>query len=148
MGTFGRTQTLFLVLFIVFSQQISSAVGDGGQHRAEYNEEKPPFSKILTDTISVLKNSHKSSWDKVKAIIHGMQLQFFPPNLDFRGGEEANGDEKLKEAAKKSIGMSKTTVEESAKSAAEMVTGAVEKTAEKVKNSVSPKEEDYTHDEL
>ena len=48
----------------------------------------------------------------------------------------------MKEAVKKSIGTSKATVEETAKSAAE----AVHKTAEKVKGSVSDKEE--SHDEL
>ncbi|KAK3211818.1 hypothetical protein Dsin_016524 [Dipteronia sinensis] len=135
-------QTQKIVLWVIRRQ-----VGDGGQHRAQYNEEKPPFSKILADTISLLKKSHQSSWEKVKAVLHGMRLQFFPPNLDFRGGEEVNGGESMKEAAKKSIRMSKTSVEKSAKSAAEMVGEAVENTAEKVKNTVSNKE-DYSQDEL
>ena len=57
-----------------------------------------------------------------------------------RGSDGAG--EKMKEAVKKSIGTSKVTVEETAKSAAE----AVHKTAEKEKGSDYDKEE--SHDEL
>ncbi|XWS33242.1 hypothetical protein CRYUN_Cryun22dG0064600 [Craigia yunnanensis] len=139
-----RSLTLFLLRLIILSHQILSVVCEGGQH----NEEKPSFFQVASSTISLLKKSHKSSWEKIKTIIHDFQLQFTPPNLDFRGtgtakarGSDSAG-EKMKEAVKKSIGTSKLTVEKTAKSAAE----AVHKTAEKVKGSVSDKEE--SHDEL
>ncbi|XP_022752264.1 uncharacterized protein LOC111300994 [Durio zibethinus] len=139
-----RSSTLFLVRLIILSHQILSVVCETGQH----NEEKPSFFQVVSSTISLLKKSHKNSWEKIKTIIHDFQLQFTPPNLDFSGtstakarGSDSVGEE-MKEAVKKSIGTSEATVEETAKSAAE----AVHKTAEKVKGSVSDNEE--SHDEL
>ncbi|KAK6258978.1 hypothetical protein QQP08_002312 [Theobroma cacao] len=143
-----RSFTLFLLWFIVLSHQILSVVCQ----RAQYNEEKPSLFQVVSSTISMLKKSHKSSWEKIKTIIHDFQLQFTPPNLDFRGtgtatasGSDSVG-ENMKEAVKKSIGTSKVTVEETAKSAAEIAEGAVHKTKEKVKEIVSDKEE--SQDEL
>ncbi|XVF61775.1 hypothetical protein PTKIN_Ptkin08bG0157600 [Pterospermum kingtungense] len=136
-----RSSTLFLLSFIILSHQISPVF-------SENNEGRPPLLQVVSNTISLLKKSHKSSWEKIKTIVHEFQLQFTPPNLDFRGtatakdGVSDNVGENMKEAAKKSIGTSKVTVEETAKSAAE----AVHKTAEKVKESVSDNEQ--SHDEL
>ncbi|XVE83247.1 hypothetical protein DITRI_Ditri16bG0072300 [Diplodiscus trichospermus] len=131
---------------IIISHQIESVVCES---RQQIDEEKPSFFQVVSSTITLLKKSHKSSWEKMKTIIHEFQLQFTPPNLDFRGtggtpkaGESDGVGEKMKEAVKKSIGTSKGTVEETAKSAAE----AVHKTAEKVKESVSDNEQ--SHDEL
>ncbi|XVE86657.1 hypothetical protein DITRI_Ditri18aG0052100 [Diplodiscus trichospermus] len=141
-----RSRILFLLRFIILSHQILSVVSERGQ----YNEEKPSFFQVASSTISLLKKSHKTGWEKIKTVIHEFQLQFTPPTLDFRGtgtakarGSDRNGvGENVKEAAEKSIGTSKVTVEEAAKSAAE----AVHEAADKVKRSVSDNEE--SHDEL
>ncbi|XWS41459.1 hypothetical protein CRYUN_Cryun17cG0083800 [Craigia yunnanensis] len=139
-----RSLTLFFLCFVILSHQILLVVCE----RVQYNEEKPSFFQVVSSTISLLKKSHKSSWEKIKTIIYEFQLQFTPPNLDFRGTGTAKASdsdsvgENMKEAVKKSVGASKVTVEETAKSAAE----AVHKTAEKVKESVSDNEE--SHDEL
>ncbi|XP_050129464.1 uncharacterized protein LOC126606040 [Malus sylvestris] len=161
MDRFSRRTALFLFWFIIVSLQIPKTIGEA-QPEVEKNEEadqQTAFGRtmqdtmsMLYDTISVLQKSHQNAWDKVKTIINDMQLQFSPPNLDFRGGDEANargseGDDqgmggKVKEAAQKSFETSKHTVEESAKSAGEAVGGTVHKTAEKVKETVaSPHEE-------
>ncbi|KAK2378410.1 hypothetical protein QL285_066322 [Trifolium repens] len=69
-------------------------------------------------------------WHMAKTIVNHTYAYFFPPNIDFRrGGDEAelavadnNGaGEKVKEALAKSIGTSKATLEDAAKSAAEKV---------------------------
>lgn len=79
MDTSQRTQTLFFILFILyFSHQIISAVGDGGP---EIQETKP-LSKMVTDTVALLRKSHKSSWEKVKSLVHQVQSQYFPANLE------------------------------------------------------------------
>ncbi|XVF15054.1 hypothetical protein REPUB_Repub09cG0116400 [Reevesia pubescens] len=136
-----RSLTLFLPWFVILSHQFVSVVCETGQ----YNEEKPSFFQVVSSTISVLKKSHKSSWEKIKTIIHDFQLQFTPPNLDFRGTgtAKARGSDGV---LKKSIGTSKVIVEETAKSAAGIAGEAVHKTAEKVKGGGSDKEE--SHDEL
>ncbi|KAJ0041044.1 hypothetical protein Pint_26958 [Pistacia integerrima] len=133
---FRRTIIFSLLWSLILSHQNRFVAGDGqggAGDTSTIQEEKPSLAKTLTDSISNLRKYHENSWGKAKAIIHAMQIQFFPPNVDFRGGNKANADagagEKVKEAAKKSTSKSKMAVEESAKSAAE----AVHKTAEKVK---------------
>ncbi|KAM1161106.1 hypothetical protein ACFX13_000278 [Malus domestica] len=161
MDRFSRRTALFLFWFIIVSLQIPKMIGEA-QPEVEKNEEadqQTVFGRtmqdtmsMLYDTISVLQKSHQNAWDKVKTIINDMQLQFSPPNLDFRGRDKANakgseGDdqgmrEKVKEAAQKSFKTSKQTVEESAISAGEAVRETVHKTEEKVKETVaSPHEE-------
>ncbi|KAH9669564.1 transmembrane protein [Citrus sinensis] len=133
MERFRKIPKLFTWLIILlYLQTIISAVnGDhGGQNIAQNKEEESSLAQFVVETISRLRASHKSSWEKVKSIIREMH---------FKGPNEANVGakqeaEKVKEAAKKTAGVSKMAVEESAKSAAE----AVHKTAEKVKDSVSP----------
>ncbi|XVF17127.1 hypothetical protein REPUB_Repub10bG0092600 [Reevesia pubescens] len=139
-----RNLTLFLLCFIILSHQILCIVCETEQ----YNEEKPSFFHTISSTLSLLKKSHKSYWEKIRTIIHDFQLQFTPPNLDFRstGTAKASLEEKMKEAVKKSFGTSKLTVEETAKSAAEAAGEAIHKTSKKIKGSVSDKEE--SHDEL
>ncbi|KAA8530944.1 hypothetical protein F0562_005689 [Nyssa sinensis] len=81
-----------------------------------------------------------------------VQTEFFPPNLESRdevrssgsGNEGAGG--RMKDAAEKSFGTSKVVVEESAKSAGKAVGEAMHKTAEKVKGSMSDRDE--SKDEL
>ncbi|XP_022740731.1 uncharacterized protein LOC111292556 [Durio zibethinus] len=143
-----RSLTLFLLWLITLSHQIQSVVCEIGQ----YNEEKPSFYQVVSSTMSLLKKSHKNSWEKIKTIIHDFHLQFIPPNLDFRGTGTAKArvsesvGEDMKGAVKKNIGTSKLSVEETAKSAAEFAGEAAHRTAEKVKEIVSNKEE--SHDEL
>ncbi|GAV58072.1 LOW QUALITY PROTEIN: hypothetical protein CFOL_v3_01608, partial [Cephalotus follicularis] len=140
----------YLFCYIIFSHQIVLSVGDGGQDIAQNTEGKPSFAEIVTDTIKLLKKSHKSSWDKVKTIIHEMQ-QFFPPNIDFRSAEEAHAGVgaggKMKAAVEKSFGKSEEALEASAKTAAKAVADAMHKTAEK-KDSVSVSHNIEPHDEL
>ncbi|XP_028755071.1 uncharacterized protein LOC114720924 [Neltuma alba] len=125
---------LFLLFFIVVVLQFQIAVQQGGAGHPVVQDEQgyPLLHKYVLDTVSLLKKSHKSSWEKVKSVIHDLQMKFSPPNLDFRGAKEAQSDG-MKEAAEKSFHKSKETVKESAKSAAEMIGDAVHKTAQKVK---------------
>ncbi|KAJ9170289.1 hypothetical protein P3X46_018409 [Hevea brasiliensis] len=138
----------FLFLFIILSLQFLFVIGDAGQKIANNRQEKPPFAKMVLDTLTTLKKSHQTSWEKIKAIVHRIQLQFFPPNLDFRVADEveSQGGGKMKEAAGKSFEVSKTTAKESAKSAANVVGEAVQK----VKDKLSDEEEkkSHTHEEL
>jgi hypothetical protein len=78
-----RSIILFLFWFIIIALQILPTIGDGGQHYAQNQEEqKPSIAEIVTDTISLLKQSHESYWNKIKAIYKDVQLQFSPPNLE------------------------------------------------------------------
>uniref|UniRef100_A0A5B7BWT8 Transmembrane protein n=1 Tax=Davidia involucrata TaxID=16924 RepID=A0A5B7BWT8_DAVIN len=142
--------TLFLLWVIILSPGIISTVGDGGQNNVEPNQEKPSATEMIRDIYSQLTTSSVSYWDKVKSFINQVQAEFFPPNLDFRSRDEGHstgggGNEgargKMKDAAEKSFGTSKVAVEESAKSAAKAVGEAVHKTAEKVKQSMSERDE-------
>ncbi|XP_010027342.2 uncharacterized protein LOC104417831 [Eucalyptus grandis] len=97
--------------------------------------------------LSRLRESHKISWIKIKTIMNSVQLQFFPPDLDFRSRNDAivdnqnNAGSKVEHAVMKSFGTSKVTVEETAKPTAEVVGKVVRKTAEKVKESMSDEDE-------
>ncbi|KAF8019106.1 hypothetical protein BT93_H3859 [Corymbia citriodora subsp. variegata] len=70
-------------------------------------------------TVSLLRESHKISWIKIKTIMNNVQLQFFPPDLDFRSSDVAIVDDQnnagleVKQAVKKSFGINQVTVEES-----------------------------------
>ncbi|KAG5016445.1 hypothetical protein GLYMA_08G224100v4 [Glycine max] len=64
--------------------------------------------------------------DMLKNLVTHTYARFFPPNIDFRREEEGqvkeNGaGEKVREAFAKSLGNSKATLEDAAKSAAETV---------------------------
>ncbi|KAI4345170.1 hypothetical protein L6164_012320 [Bauhinia variegata] len=138
MDKFTRTTIFFDLFCILAVLQLPSTAGEGGQNVAQNQPEKPFLSKILLDTVSLLKNSHKNSWEKIKTVVHDLQMQFSPPNLDFRSANKAEpghggGDdgvkEKVTEAAGKSFDKSKEAVEDSAKSAAKVVEEVVQKTA-------------------
>ncbi|WJX47661.1 hypothetical protein P8452_34325 [Trifolium repens] len=137
-----RRTTLFFLLFsILIILQFQHVISDeGGQNVAQGYPEKPLFSKILLDTVSLLRKSHESSWDKIKTVIHDLQMQFSPPSLDFRGVGNADHDG-VKEAVGKSFDKSKESVEETAKTAAELVGDAIHKTTEKVKDSTETDKE-------
>ncbi|XP_030527653.1 uncharacterized protein LOC115738969 [Rhodamnia argentea] len=150
MRKLGRITKLFVfwVLVSLHAQALSTEIGDGGQKHAEAEEEKKPsIAKVVTGAVSLLRKSQKISWIKIKTIMNSMQLQFFPPDLDFRSRDGAavddqnNAGSKVKQVVEKSFGTSKVAVEETAKSAAEVVGKAVRKTAEKVKESMSDDDE-------
>ena len=82
MDTCERITISFVLLFVVLSSQIPSVAGDGDHVSREMQEEPPYLTRIVTDQISLLKRSCGNSWDKVKIIIHDLQIQFFPPNLE------------------------------------------------------------------
>ncbi|KAF3440472.1 hypothetical protein FNV43_RR18756 [Rhamnella rubrinervis] len=137
MEKFSRATAILLFWFIVVSIQFPSTIGEVDH----LQQGKPSLAKAVIDTLTSFKESHQGSWDKVKTIIHGFQLKFFPPNLDFRGSEEGKPEgggagEKVKEAVEKSFTSSRETVEEAAKSAADAVGETVHKTAQKVKETV------------
>jgi hypothetical protein len=79
-----RRTTLFFLLFSIFIiLQFQHVISDeGGQNVAQDYPEKPLFSKILLDTVSLLRKSHESSWEKIKTVIHDLQMQFSPPSLE------------------------------------------------------------------
>ncbi|CAL5214499.1 unnamed protein product [Lathyrus oleraceus] len=131
---------LFSILTILQFQQVTP--NEGGQNVAQDHPEKPGLSKLLMDTVSLLRKSKESSWEKIKTVIHDLQMQFSPPNLDFRGVGKGG----VKEAVEKSFDKSIESVEETARSAAEFVGEAIHKRTEKVKENA-----DYdknTKDEL
>ncbi|CAI8619036.1 unnamed protein product [Vicia faba] len=133
---------LFSILIILQFQQVTP--NEGGQNVAQDDyPEKPFLFKLLVDTVSLLRKSQESSWEKIKTVIHDLQMQFSPPNLDFRG--VGNGG--VKEAVGKSFDISKESVEETAKSAAEFFGEAIHhRRAEKVKENADSDKD--TKDEL
>ncbi|KAI4330144.1 hypothetical protein MLD38_028447 [Melastoma candidum] len=137
------------LILLTWVLMISSTQLVGSQNFAENQEEiKPSFPKLILDSVSNFRRSNQDSWSKIKAVLNAFQLKFTPPNLDFRGtGDGANdkgGAEgvggKVMGAVGKSFSAGRATVEGSAKSAAQGVEKAVQKTAEMVKDSVSDDE--------
>ncbi|KAK7318533.1 hypothetical protein RJT34_03236 [Clitoria ternatea] len=139
-----RFSRFFLLFCILLTLQFQPATLDEGV--TQNDPEKPVPHGILTDTIALLRKSHKSSWEKIKTVIRDLQMQFSPPNLDFRGKEEELGSggvkQTLKDAVGKSFDQSKETVEGSAESAAKALGEAIQKTAEKVKKETSDSKEE------
>ncbi|QCD84758.1 hypothetical protein DEO72_LG2g5114 [Vigna unguiculata] len=126
MVNFSITIVLILLFFALFQFQPATLDEGGVQNDAP----KPLFSRVLMDTASLLRKSHKSSWDKIKTVIRDLQMQFSPPNLEAGGGGVGVGEGvkgSLKEAVEKSIDKSKETFEESAKSAGKAVETVVHK---------------------
>ncbi|RDX62733.1 hypothetical protein CR513_58900, partial [Mucuna pruriens] len=145
MDKLSRSTLFFLLFCVLFILQFQLATLDvGAENVAQNYPEKPLLSKIFTDTVSLLRKSQKSSWDKIKTVVHDLQMQFSPPNLEGTGEIKEGSEgvkETLKEAVEKSFDKSKETVEESAESAAKVVEGAIHKTAEKVKGSTDSEHE-------
>ncbi|KAM7523653.1 hypothetical protein LguiA_013555 [Lonicera macranthoides] len=102
-------------------------------------EEKSSASQKMRDAYELLKTSSFRSWDKFKSIVSQMQTQFLPPNLDFKKDKEG-----IKEAAEKSFDGSRVAMEESAKSAADVVGEAVHVTKDKVKEKMAREDERKT----
>lgn len=83
MESLSRSTVLFLLFCIMVLLQFEPAFQDAGQQNVAQNEPEHPFlPKFLMDSISVFKRSHKSSWEKIKAVVHDLQTQFSPPNLE------------------------------------------------------------------
>ncbi|KAK7358910.1 hypothetical protein VNO77_00851 [Canavalia gladiata] len=145
MDKFSRGTLFFLIFCVLLILQFQRATLDeGGQNVAQNHPEKPLLSKILMDTLSLLRKSQESSWEKIKTVIHDLQMQFSPPNLEGagEGGEGSHGVKgTLKDAVGNSFDKGKETVEESAKSAAKVVGGAIHKTTEKVKETTDSDKE-------
>ncbi|KAB1210403.1 hypothetical protein CJ030_MR6G025438 [Morella rubra] len=144
-----RITLLFIFCFVFLSLQILSTIGVE-EHYAQNREATPSGAKIVTDAISGLKQSHQRSLNRIRSIIKEFRFSLSSPNLDFGGTDDAKsangvgGDGakgKMKEAAQESLKTSKNAVEESTESAAKVVGGAMHKTTEKVKESVSEKDE-------
>ncbi|XP_039056785.1 uncharacterized protein LOC120199863 isoform X2 [Hibiscus syriacus] len=136
--------SLFLLWLIIISHQIRPVVCQEKQ-----NEEKPTVFQLLSNTLALLKKSHKSYWEKMKGIVHELQLHFTPPSLEGTGkgkgpAAAVGAGEKVKEAVKDSIGTSEAIAKETAKSAAE----AIHRTTEKLKGTAPVSGNEESRDEL
>ncbi|CAN1833562.1 hypothetical protein LINPERHAP1_LOCUS33817 [Linum perenne] len=142
-----KRSTLQLIAALVLLLLAVACNGDNGGQQQQKTTSS--LTKMASDTVSVLKNSYRSSWGKVKTIIRDMQLQFSPPNLDFKSEDAKAGGGAAKDkvigAAEKSVEVTKSAVEDTAQSAAKAVETTVQKTAEKVKGSTGDKS---SHQEL
>ncbi|XP_030971184.1 uncharacterized protein LOC115991548 [Quercus lobata] len=143
MDKLGCSSIFILCIFTTFL----FTVGDGDQQNLEGHKRILYFPKRLRSMFSFPKTTSTSYWEKVKTLINLAHAYFFPPNIDFRGGDEAEANEasggagaKVKEAVTQSLGKSKATVEDSAKTAAKIVGETVKNTKEKVKNSLFERE--------
>ncbi|XP_062114836.1 uncharacterized protein LOC133828261 [Humulus lupulus] len=140
----SKRRVLFIFWFITISILITLTKGESLDFVHKQEDIKQSFTKILRSTISLLKTFHQNTWEKIKTLMQEIQFQYFPPNLDFKGVNEANArggaGGKMTKAVGRSFGTSKETVEETAKSAAEVVDKTMVKTAKKVKESVSDEE--------
>ncbi|CAK7323783.1 unnamed protein product [Dovyalis caffra] len=161
MDRLRRCTILVLFLFLLISE---IAHGQQAPVDLENAQRSNIFSKIIGSLFSSSANppattnagTGTSFWDKVRTVFNQAQASIFPPNLDFRGRDEAlgHGDatgtgEKMKEAVAKSVEKGKATVEDSARSAAKIASETLQKTKEKVKKSLSGHErETKPQDEL
>ncbi|VVA91579.1 unnamed protein product [Arabis nemorensis] len=121
-----------VVFFLfVFSVKVSGDV--------EYLRAVPAEAKTTTVWLSTIKQSGNNYWAKLKETLGRGHSRFFPPNIDFRGKDDPTmgTGEKVKEAVTRSFEHSKDTVEEAARSAAEVACDAAGAVKEKVKRSVS-----------
>ncbi|KAF3496367.1 hypothetical protein DY000_02057531 [Brassica cretica] len=120
-----------LVIFFVFSVNVVS--------EEDYQRVVPPEDKTSTVWLSRIKQSGNDYWAKLKESLGRGHARFFPPNIDFRGKDDASmgAGGKMKEAVTRSFEHSKDTVEEAARSAAEVTCDAAEAVKEKVKRSFS-----------
>ncbi|KAL0012798.1 hypothetical protein SO802_007906 [Lithocarpus litseifolius] len=127
--------------------ELPQEVGDGDQQNLEGHKRILSFPERLRSMFSFPKTISTSYWEKVKTLINQSHAYFFPPNIE--GGDEAEANVaaggagvKVKEAVTQSLGKSKATVEDSAKTAAKIVGETVKNTKEKVKNSLLEREEE------
>ncbi|OIW16969.1 hypothetical protein TanjilG_32836 [Lupinus angustifolius] len=142
---------LFLCVLLCFS--ISIGYGD------DENEEQRKVSYLwvwerLRSAYSMYSSLFPGTnignyWHMVKAFLSHAYALFFPPNIDFRRGDEVETvaeDGGVKEAISKSIGKSKATLEDVAKSAANIAKDKV--VNNKKKTSLSKNRESEHQNEL
>ncbi|CAN6859768.1 unnamed protein product [Brassica oleracea] len=122
---FGFSFLFFILIILIISWGISPVSSDEGVAR---KEENPSLLKIICGICGAMQK---------------IQMKLYPPNLDDKnnkdGGEEKR--EKVKEAATRSLEVSKEAIEDSAKLAGGVVGEVVHKSAEKVTKQTS-------HDEM
>ncbi|KAJ0266960.1 hypothetical protein HA466_0008650 [Hirschfeldia incana] len=128
-----------LVIFFVFSVNVASD--------EDYQRAVPPEDKTTTAWFSRIKQSGNDYWAKLKESLGRGHARSFPPNIDFRGKDDASmgAGGKMKEAVTRSFEHSKGTVEEVARSAAEVACDAAEAVKGKVKRSFSGSETTQHH---
>ncbi|XP_039026173.1 uncharacterized protein LOC120159675 [Hibiscus syriacus] len=141
-----------LLFLLLLSHQILPVISQSEKlQQKTTNEDKPSTFKIVSNTLSLLKNAHKNSVEKIKTIIHDFRLQFTSPKPDEEAMKKRveTGKENVEETAKPAA----ETVEKTAKPAAETVektakpaAETVQKSAEKVEGDASDKKE--SRDEL
>ncbi|AAF99848.1 Unknown protein [Arabidopsis thaliana] len=124
---------IFSIFFFLFVLSVNVSA-DVDSERAVPSEDK-----TTTVWLTKIKRSGKNYWAKVRETLDRGQSHFFPPNTYFTGKNDApmGAGENMKEAATRSFEHSKATVEEAARSAAEVVSDTAEAVKEKVKRSVS-----------
>ncbi|KAF4347580.1 uncharacterized protein LOC115715330 isoform X1 [Cannabis sativa] len=156
------TLCVFLMLFT------NSIVGEKSSSISDEECEVKPIKASLTQRITSLlfvsssslssptTTSSSSSWDKLKTLLKNLHTHFFPPNLDFRGGEEIRGvssnsvgsnGENVKGAMGKSFEKGIETVEMSAKTAAKIAEETLKITKDKVKNTFSKDHNNNNNDQ-
>lgn len=69
---------LQLVVVFILMVHVASCFAEE-PHKAP---ERPSFGNFIHQSVAIFKKSHLSPWDKMKSLLHQMQLQFFPPNLE------------------------------------------------------------------
>ncbi|KAG7591933.1 hypothetical protein ISN45_Aa01g009110 [Arabidopsis thaliana x Arabidopsis arenosa] len=127
---------IFSIFFFLFVLSVNVSA-DVDSERAVPSEDKtvPSEDKTTTVWLTKIKHSGKNYWAKLRETLDRGQSHFFPPNTYFTGKNDApmGTGENMKEAATRSFENSKSTVEEAARSAAEVVSDTAEAVKEKVK---------------
>ncbi|KAL8160495.1 hypothetical protein V2J09_002032 [Rumex salicifolius] len=150
-----KTIILYTFIFMCVSPVLLCNVN--GDYEGESNREKPSIQQRFREIAVELGKSSHGSWSKFKSIVFQVQQNFFPPSLDFTSKDElpnVEGDGKSRAAAKmsdavgKSLRTSETAFEETAETMSKVVGEAVQKTKEKVKETILDKNEANDKDEL
>ncbi|GAU16168.1 hypothetical protein TSUD_297980 [Trifolium subterraneum] len=148
----GATAVVVVLVLFIFS--ITVVANANGANSVVDDEDESKISALwvwqrLRSAYSMYSSIFPTTigqyWHMAKTIVNHTYAYFFPPNIDFRRGDEAqvvadnNGGagDKVKEALAKSIGTSKATLEDVAKSAAEKVKRTL---SDKEENNKRPKE--------
>ncbi|XP_010459237.1 PREDICTED: uncharacterized protein LOC104740369 [Camelina sativa] len=123
--------SIFFILFVL-SVHVSADVDS-------HMRGVPSEDKTTTVWLTKIRSTGKNYWAKLRETLDRGQSHFFPPNTYFTGKNDApmGAGENMKEAATRSFENSKATVEEAARSAAEVVSDSAEAVKEKVKRSFS-----------
>ncbi|MED6168992.1 hypothetical protein PIB30_017134 [Stylosanthes scabra] len=137
----GSGFAAFIVCMLVFLCSCSSVANNEQEHNKKQKQclwEWQTLRDAYNIYSALFTTSVTQYWGMFKALANYAYTRLFPPNIDFRrggvGDKEGEGaGEQVKEAVSKSFGTSKATVEDAAKSAAD-ITGD---TLQKVKRTFS-----------